>query len=159
MDVRGPAVLEAVLEGGVMRHLDCLSALHYAPSALAGVSDEKLAADLAVLHKRWDESRSDPDDEGHAGSPGEGLWEEIGAIDEEMARRRLASKGERRPLNSPRVTVSLPPHVIKEMQAEAHRLDRKLGWLVRRTWRMARGEIRAMPTVTPLEEPKRTEGG
>ena len=54
----------------------------------------------------------------------------------------------------PRVTVCLPPHVRAEIASEARRLDRRIGWVTRRMRELARGEIRRLPTVAPLEGPK-----
>ena len=47
----------------------------------------------------------------------------------------------------PHVSVYFPAEVLAEMEAEGRRLDRNIGWLVRRAWSIARKEIQKMPNV------------
>jgi hypothetical protein len=55
------------------------------------MTDAEIATELKSLGKRWDESRSRSDDEGHGGSPGEWMIERMGELEEEQ-RRRLKGK-------------------------------------------------------------------
>jgi len=75
-----------------VRHLDCLSRTISSPTRLSGASDLWLANELDRLGKQWDESRADPEDEGHGGSPGEWLWESMGEIETEQKRRAALVK-------------------------------------------------------------------
>jgi hypothetical protein len=58
------------------------------PIPAARMTDAELAMDLALLGRLWDESRSDLDDEGHGGSPGEWMWERMGEVEAEQKRRK-----------------------------------------------------------------------
>jgi hypothetical protein len=49
------------------------------------LTDEALAKELKRLGKQWDAVRAD--DCGGGGSPGEWLWERMGEIEHEIARR------------------------------------------------------------------------
>ena len=51
------------------------------------MTDAELKSELASLVAEWDELHSDPDDEGHGGSPGEWLVERMGEIEHEQKRR------------------------------------------------------------------------
>lgn len=52
----------------------------------------------------------------------------------------------------------LANEVAAEVKHEAARLERSVGWIVRHAWRLARDQIRAMPTVPP-DEGADDEGG
>ena len=85
-DVPGEAGQKLEVRSRV-RHLEELSRLVSAPTRLSGASDLWLADELNRLHAQWDAERGHPDEEGHGGSPGEWLWEQIGEVDQEIKRR------------------------------------------------------------------------
>ena len=66
-------------------HLSRWSRAATAPSPLAQWSDQQLLDELARLGVMWDRARADPD--GHGGSPGEWLFERLGQLETEQARR------------------------------------------------------------------------
>lgn len=45
-------------------------------------------------------------------------------------------------------TIYFPAAMLREITREARRLDRNVVWVVRRAWRLAIAEIRAMPSAT-----------
>ena len=45
-------------------------------------------------------------------------------------------------------SLYFPQEMLKEIQEEGARQDRSLSWLVQRTWRIARDELRAFPSAT-----------
>ncbi len=56
-------------------------------------------------------------------------------------------------------SLYFPEEMLKEIQHEAHRLDRSLSWIVQHGWKVARDQIKTFPTSTdepgapdPLEE-------
>jgi uncharacterized small protein (TIGR04563 family) len=40
----------------------------------------------------------------------------------------------------------VPSEMLAEMKAEAERLDRSYSWLIQQAWKIARGDIRRMPS-------------
>lgn len=60
------------------------------------------------------------------------------------------SKGERK-TDMRKQSLYFPADVVKEMQEEAKRLDRSLSWVVQRAWKVARAELRALPTVNDID--------
>jgi hypothetical protein len=57
-----------------------------------GMTDDEIVAELKFLGDQWDESRTS-DDEGHGGSPGEGMVERMGALEQEQKHRTAVRKG------------------------------------------------------------------
>ena len=45
-------------------------------------------------------------------------------------------------------SLYFPQDMLKEIQEEGIRQDRSLSWLVQRTWRIARDELRSFPSAT-----------
>ncbi len=43
-------------------------------------------------------------------------------------------------------SLYFPEDMLKEIQAEAARLDRSLSWIVQQGWKLARGPIKAFPS-------------
>ncbi|MBP6629554.1 MAG: TIGR04563 family protein [Kofleriaceae bacterium] len=43
-------------------------------------------------------------------------------------------------------SLYFPEDMLKEIQAEAARLDRSLSWIVQRGWRIASAQIKAFPS-------------
>jgi uncharacterized small protein (TIGR04563 family) len=52
----------------------------------------------------------------------------------------------------PRTSVYFPETMLSELEAEARRLDRSVGWLVRKAWQFAREEIRKEPAPVDVEK-------
>jgi uncharacterized small protein (TIGR04563 family) len=44
-------------------------------------------------------------------------------------------------------SLYFPAKMLEEIQAEASRQDRSLSWVMQQAWRIAKGEIRAVPTL------------
>ncbi len=49
---------------------------------------------------------------------------------------------------SRRQALYFPAEMLEELQREAHRQDRSISWLIQQAWRIARLEMRAMPSTT-----------
>lgn len=52
-------------------------------------------------------------------------------------------------------SLYFPETMLLEIREEAARLDRSLSWIVQRAWRIARPELRKLPSVNDLPD----EGG
>jgi uncharacterized small protein (TIGR04563 family) len=55
----------------------------------------------------------------------------------------------------PKASVYLGDGSYEEAKAEARRTGRNLSWIVCRAWRIARREIKAMPSAADLENQAR----
>jgi len=44
-------------------------------------------------------------------------------------------------------SLYFPEDMLEEIKQEAARLDRPLSWVVQRAWKMAKGEIRRLPSI------------
>lgn len=44
-------------------------------------------------------------------------------------------------------SLYFPEETLAEISVEAKRLDRSLSWIVQRAWKMARAEIKKIPSV------------
>jgi uncharacterized small protein (TIGR04563 family) len=44
-------------------------------------------------------------------------------------------------------SLYFPAKMLEEIQAEASRQDRSLSWVMQQAWRLAKGELRAMPSL------------
>jgi uncharacterized small protein (TIGR04563 family) len=51
-------------------------------------------------------------------------------------------------------SLYFPEEMLVEIRAEAERLDRSLSWVVQRAWKLARGQVRAMPS-DPYAPPRK----
>jgi uncharacterized small protein (TIGR04563 family) len=51
--------------------------------------------------------------------------------------------------------VYFPAEILREMKAEAARLDRPLSWVVQQAWRVARGEVRRFPAAVDPDAQER----
>jgi uncharacterized small protein (TIGR04563 family) len=49
-------------------------------------------------------------------------------------------------------SLYFPEAMLQEIKDEAMRLDRSLSWIVQRAWKLARPEIRRIPSVGDVEE-------
>lgn len=59
-------------------------------------------------------------------------------------------------------SLYFPEDMLEEIQREATRQDRSLSWIVQQAWKVARGDIRKMPSVndvlTPNNRPQASAG-
>ncbi len=49
-------------------------------------------------------------------------------------------------------SLYFPEAMLQEIKDEAARLDRSLSWIVQRAWKIARLEIKKIPSVNDIEE-------
>ncbi len=49
-------------------------------------------------------------------------------------------------------SLYFPEAMLQEIKEEANRLDRSLSWVVQRAWKLARVEIKKLPSVNDLGE-------
>lgn len=54
-------------------------------------------------------------------------------------------------------SLYFPEEMLQEIQQEANRQDRSLSWIVQQAWRIARGEIRRIPSVNDVLERSRED--
>jgi len=45
-------------------------------------------------------------------------------------------------------SLYFPEEMLREIQEEAKRLDRSLSWVVQKSWKMARDQVRKLPSAT-----------
>jgi uncharacterized small protein (TIGR04563 family) len=48
-------------------------------------------------------------------------------------------------------SLYFPEEMLKEIASEATRLDRSLSWVVQRAWKVAKEQIKKLPSVTDTE--------
>ena len=48
-------------------------------------------------------------------------------------------------------SLYFPESMLQEIKEEAARLDRSLSWIVQRAWKLARTEIKKLPSVNDVE--------
>lgn len=51
-------------------------------------------------------------------------------------------------------SLYFPEEMLVEIRDEAARLDRSLSWIVQRAWKLARKQVRAMPSDPDVPERK-----
>ena len=57
-------------------------------------------------------------------------------------------------------SIYFPEEMLQEIKDEAARLDRSLSWVVQRAWKIARLEIRKLPSVNEINSGEdEDEGG
>lgn len=49
-------------------------------------------------------------------------------------------------------SLYFPEAMLQEIKDEAARLDRSLSWIVQRAWKLARTDIKRIPSVNDMEE-------
>lgn len=49
-------------------------------------------------------------------------------------------------------SLYFPETMLQEIKDEAARLDRSLSWVVQRAWKMARADIKKIPSVNDIED-------
>lgn len=52
-------------------------------------------------------------------------------------------------------SLYFPEEMLQEIQKEAMRQDRSMSWIVQTAWKLARGDIKKMPSVNDVIEPER----
>lgn len=50
-------------------------------------------------------------------------------------------------------SLYFPEDMLEEIQREAGRQDRSISWIVQQAWKVARGDIRRMPSVNDVIAP------
>ena len=55
-------------------------------------------------------------------------------------------------------SLYFPESMLQEIKEEAARLDRSLSWIVQRAWKLARVEIKKLPSVNDVEGDDDDEG-
>jgi uncharacterized small protein (TIGR04563 family) len=56
-------------------------------------------------------------------------------------------------------SLYFPESMLQEIKDEAARLDRSLSWVVQRAWKMARLEIKKIPSVNDISDDEEAEAG
>jgi uncharacterized small protein (TIGR04563 family) len=56
-------------------------------------------------------------------------------------------------------SLYFPEDMLEEIQREATRQDRSLSWIVQQAWKVARGDIRKMPSVNDVLTPGARNSG
>lgn len=56
-------------------------------------------------------------------------------------------------------SLYFPEAMLQEIKDEAARLDRSLSWVVQRAWKMARLEIKKIPSVNDIGDDEESEAG
>ena len=54
-------------------------------------------------------------------------------------------------------SLYFPEQMLLEIQQEAARLDRSLSWVMQRAWRLAKTEIRKLPSVNDVPDMEATD--
>jgi uncharacterized small protein (TIGR04563 family) len=56
-------------------------------------------------------------------------------------------------------SLYFPEAMLQEIKDEAARLDRSLSWVVQRAWKMARLEIKKIPSVNDISDDEEADTG
>ena len=56
-------------------------------------------------------------------------------------------------------SLYFPESMLQEIKEEAARLDRSLSWVVQRAWKLARLEIKKLPSVNDVSEGEEEDEG
>lgn len=56
------------------------------------------------------------------------------------------------PSDKRKQSLYFPESMLTEIQQEAMRLDRSLSWVMQRAWKLARAEIRKLPSVNDVPD-------
>jgi uncharacterized small protein (TIGR04563 family) len=71
-----------------------------------------------------------------------------------LAKNTEASKTDKR-----KQSLYFPESMLQEIKEEAARLDRSLSWVVQRAWKLARLEIKKLPSVNDVSEGEEEDEG
>ena len=74
-------------------------------------------------------------------------------MNDKDALKNEASKTDKR-----KQSLYFPESMLQEIKEEAARLDRSLSWVVQRAWKLARIEIKKLPSVNDINEDDEDEG-
>ena len=61
--------------------------------------------------------------------------------------------------DSRKQSLYFPEEMLKEIQNEATRQDRSLSWIVQQAWKIARSDIKKLPSVNEVEGGEDDEDG
>jgi uncharacterized small protein (TIGR04563 family) len=67
------------------------------------------------------------------------------------------SKGEPPKTDKRKQSLYFPESMLQEIKEEAARLDRSLSWVVQRAWKLARIEIKKLPSVNDVADDDEVE--
>ncbi len=56
-------------------------------------------------------------------------------------------------------SLYFPEAMLQEIKDEAARLDRSLSWVVQRAWKLARVDVKKIPSVNDIADDEETDGG
>jgi uncharacterized small protein (TIGR04563 family) len=69
-----------------------------------------------------------------------------------MTDRDTLAKNEASKTDKRKQSLYFPESMLQEIKEEAARLDRSLSWVVQRAWKLARLEIKKLPSVNDVSE-------
>jgi uncharacterized small protein (TIGR04563 family) len=76
---------------------------------------------------------------------GDGETTKVSSMNDKDLRNADASKTDKR-----KQSLYFPESMLQEIKEEAARLDRSLSWVVQRAWKLARVEIKKLPSVNDV---------
>ncbi len=68
-----------------------------------------------------------------------------------MSDRETLSKNDASKTDKRKQSLYFPESMLQEIKDEAARLDRSLSWVVQRAWKIARVEIKKLPSVNDVD--------
>lgn len=68
-----------------------------------------------------------------------------------MSDRETLSKNDASKTDKRKQSLYFPESMLQEIKDEAARLDRSLSWVVQRAWKIARMEIKKLPSVNDVD--------
>ena len=76
-----------------------------------------------------------------------------------MTDRDTLAKNEASKTDKRKQSLYFPESMLQEIKEEAARLDRSLSWVVQRAWKLARLEIKKLPSVNDVSEGEEEDDG
>jgi len=76
-----------------------------------------------------------------------------------MTDRDTLAKNEASKTDKRKQSLYFPESMLQEIKEEAARLDRSLSWVVQRAWKLARLEIKKLPSVNDVTEGEEEDEG
>ena len=76
-----------------------------------------------------------------------------------MTDRDTLAKNEASKTDKRKQSLYFPESMLQEIKEEAARLDRSLSWVVQRAWKLARLEIKKLPSVNDVSEGEEEDEG